>query len=72
MVGDERELKEMELEITMQKNSLSVGKIISRIRSFIGAVACVVGKHGWTKQSGLPGTAKYICRRCDKLNKELW
>ena len=33
---------------------------------------CLLGFHAKTLQSGLPGTPKYMCRRCLKNLKEVW
>ena len=35
-------------------------------------ILCIFGIHAWTLQSGLPGTPKYMCRRCMKQSKRLW
>ena len=35
-------------------------------------ILCSIGRHLWVKQSGLPGTPKYWCSRCNKQSKITW
>lgn len=50
----------------------SIRKVTFGVEKIIGKVLCLIGSHSMVLQSGLQGTSKYWCRRCDKLSKELW
>ena len=37
-----------------------------------GKLRCFIGIHSWVLSSGLPGTPKFMCRKCMKKSKILW
>lgn len=47
-------------------------EIYFKITIFARKAFCFFGFHSWALQSGLPGTSKYLCRRCLKNSKEVW
>lgn len=66
MIGSNIPIQEKQKEMSLWKKASFV------IRRLYNKLLCFVGLHVMVLQSGLPGTPKYWCRRCEKLSKELW